>query len=198
MTHNSLRRLGLLAYDERREFGVSCMKDNESTGRGRKSYERGFFRRNWPVLTAGLLAALVMLAALGYWWLVPAYVERLVNSVFSSVSKLTDAKVGSDSVELEGLNRLVLKGISVGPKDRPVLYFDTVELLIDPFSFREGLPTVVKVRGDGVHVAVFRHLDGSDNLSPLVARVREKLGQKGGAGGGRSGRLAALLRQKPE
>jgi len=175
------------------------MSDGESGESQKSSFERrkrGFFRRNWFVMVIGLICLLVLSGAFAYWWWVPRYVQSVVVSMEKSMERITGVPVAHASVELRGLDRLQLGGITMGDGEDTLLTIDSVEVEFDPFAFSEGLPTVLLISADGVAVKAVRYADGTDNVS-MVARSIINYLNRPRDGDGEASKLARLLRQTP-
>lgn len=164
---------------------------------GRFEKKSGFLRRNWPVAVAAPLAVLLLAGALAYWWLLPSYVRSLVTSVEESLGKITGTSVTHASVEMQGLERLVLTGLVVGDRDLPLLAAGNVEVLVDPVAFSEGLPTVLEITVADVVVQGRRFADGTDNFTAIASNVVRYLRDQERKAGGKPSKLARILRQTP-
>lgn len=164
-------------------------------------HKGGFLRRNWLVLVVGFLAVVLLVGAFGYWWWMPRFINGLVATIEQSVSRVTGTTLTHEEARLEGLDRLRLTGVSLGDKDRPLLTFKRLEIEVDPFSFRDGMPAVLSIHADGVVLDAVRHADGSDNYSRLGRRLMRIAqpgeGDKDGKAEDRPGRLIRILRQTP-
>jgi len=171
---------------------------DEKAGRKESGFQRRgtFLRRNWVVFALAIPAAMILLAALAWWWILPGLIERAVVDMEGTAGRILATDIAHESVTLEGVDRLHIKGLRVGPADSPVCAIDGIIVEFDPFAFTEGLPTVLQVTGTGVELSAVRFGDGSDNITPLAAALMAYLNRERTAGGEAS-RLARLLRQTP-
>jgi hypothetical protein len=167
-------------------------------GKRESGFQRrgGFFKRNWIVVTLAVPAFFTLVLAVGWWWILPGLVEGVVVDMEGTAGRILASDIAHDSVALEGIDRLRIKGLKVGGTDAPVCTFGEIVVEFDPFAFTEGLPTVLQITGSEVEVAAARLADGTDNITPLVAALVAYLNRER-SGGGESSRLARLLRQTP-
>lgn len=175
---------------------MSKSNDKEDRGSSFERGRRGFFRRNWFVVLIGLVCLLMSAGAFGYWWWLPRYIQGVVVSMEKSMERITGAKLVHESARLEGLDRLHLTAVVMGEGADSLITIDKVEVEFDPFSFSEGLPTVLLIRADGVTVRAVRYADGTDNVSHVARSVLAYL-RRPREGDGDASKLARLLRQTP-
>ena len=171
-----------------------------ATQKRKSGFERkgGLLRRNWLVLVVGFLAVVLLLCALSYWWLMPRFVDELVASIETSMSKSTGTAITHEEVRIDGLDRLTLHGVTFGDKKRPLVRFKQVQVEVDPFSFEGGMPAVLSIHADGVVVDAVRYADGTDNFTKVGRRIMRIVKPQGkGDGDGKVGRLGRILRQTP-
>ncbi len=154
-----------------------------------------FIKRNWPIWTIGSVALLITAGALMWWVWLPGKLESLVTRVEGSVEKLTGAPMTHQKLELHGLERLTMEGVVFGAAESPLFKASRIDVDIDPWAYDDGLPLVLAVRLDGVELMAVRNADGTDNVTPIVKTVIEKLSQKGD--GGPPGLLSRLIRMSP-
>jgi hypothetical protein len=170
---------------------------NTSKNQGRfERPRRGFFRRNWLVLLAALVALVISLGAVGYGWLLPTVVEKVVRDLEGSLGRIAGAEVVHEAVRVEGLDRMVMEGLAVTVEGNPLVRVERAEVDFDPFAFTEGLPTVLQVTFSGVAVSAVRFEDGRDNVTPVLRALAAYLARER-TGEGEASRLARLLRQMP-
>ena len=158
---------------------------------------KGLLRRNWPVLAVAPLALLLIGLAFAYWWWLPRYVSQSVASVTDSATRILGAPVEIGDINLVGMDHLLMTEVSVGDPDEPLLRFASVDVEFAPFTFVEGLPTVVLVQVQGVTVTAVRSEDGGDNFSKIAESLSAYLARERSKKGGEASKLARLLRQTP-
>ncbi|MBM4372308.1 MAG: hypothetical protein FJ098_11680, partial [Deltaproteobacteria bacterium] len=161
----------------------------------------GFLRRHWVAFVASAAVLAILTSAAVLWW-IPSRVERVVRELEHRAGDLLALEIRHSAAVLDGTRRLVVTDLVAAAEgdapDAPLFSCRRMEVDFDPFALRDGVPTLLGVRLEGVQVHLLAEPGGNDNFRATARGVLDLLRRTGGpAEGGERSRLVRLLSQLP-
>ena len=124
---------------------------------------------------AGLVGAIfVVLAVVGYWFIVPRVADSMVRSKLASIEKRARIVADFDRVETSALEGVELHGVTVRRKetDQPFFEVDRVRAKLNLYHLLLGNPVVGDIDLGDMVLTVHRFDDGSTNIERVLRNLR--------------------------